>query len=566
MHKVLFLLALLILATLPPLPASAQSRRVSLPTLSRRSFPAKATLRVENLRGNITVHLGRASSIEVTASRSTGEVRSEELIVAQTAGALSLITRPDTDAIDLKVTTPEGTDLRLFSDSGNIRVTGAPAGVFARSRTGSVTIELPTDLDVDVALTGSSVNTPPSLRSISLKTSTSVYGQIGQGGSIVTAHSDRGEVTLTNISEGQMMASTRTSDDLADTSPTRSRRAEESDEPILRNHNSDSDKVTPIRPVLRHNRDTASSTEAPKASTESDDSDAENVLKIESQLVTLNASAVDDAGRPVVDLSQSDFSVFEDGVKQEIVHFQSVNVPFNLVLLIDLSGSVKEKIRLIQRSAWRFVQATRPEDKVAIVTFTSSTRLVSPLTNDRELLRRRIESIRNPEGGTNFYDAVYDTLRWLVNKSRGERNAIVVMSDGVDNALPGVPGSGSEVSFIELYNLVQESDTIIFPVYLNTEQEAVEDWGFRLNEAYSIARKQLRDLAETTGGNIYYANKVSDLDGCYEQVASELRTIYSLGYYPSNSEKDGSYRKIRVKVARSDVQVKARRGYYAKRS
>lgn len=544
MHKVL--VAILILSTLP-FPASAQSRRASS---GRRSFPAKATLRLENLRGNITVELGRAASIELVPSR---EVRSEELIVAQTAGALSVITRPDADSspIDLRVTAPEGTDLRLFSDSGSIRVTGAPAGVFARSRTGNVKIELPSDIDADVALTGGSVSSPQSLRSISLKTPTSVYGQMGQGGPIVTAHSDRGEVAL--VAQGQVSPSDAV-EVVADT-PARSRRAEE---PVLRNPNT----VGGTPPVLRRSTGSA---EPSEASAESDDLDGDNVLKIESQLVTLNASAVGAEGRPVVDLSQNDFSVFEDGVKQEVVHFQSVNVPFNLVLLIDLSGSVKEKIKLIQRSAWRFVQATRPEDKVAIVTFTSSTRLVCPLTNDRELLRQRIESIRSPEGGTNFYDAVYDTLRWLMNKSKGERNAIVIMSDGVDNALPGVPGGGSEVSFIELYNLVQESDTIIFPVYLNTEQEAIEDWGFRLSEAYNIARKQLRDLAETTGGNIYYANKVSDLDGCYEQVAAELRTIYSLGYYPSNSEKDGSYRKIRVKVARNDVQVKARRGYYAKR-
>ncbi len=542
MHKVL--VAILILSTLP-FPASAQSRRASSPS-EHRSFPAKATLRLENLRGNITVELGRAASIELVPSR---EVRSEELIVAQTAGALSIITRPaaDSSPIDLKITAPEGTDLRLFSDSGSIRVTGTPAGVFARSRTGNVKIELPPDIDADVALTGSSVSSPQSLRSISLKTPTSVYGQMGQGGPIITAHSDRGEVTL--VTQGQISHSDVV-EIVADT-PARSRRAEE---PAL-------SKPNTAPPVLRRSTTTA---EPSKTSAESDDLDGDNVLKIESQLVTLNASVVGAEGRPVVDLSQKDFSVFEDGVKQEVVHFQSVNVPFNLVLLIDLSGSVKEKIKLIQRSAWRFVQATRPEDKVAIVTFTSSTRLVSPLTSDRELLRQRIESIRNPEGGTNFYDAVYDTLRWLMNK-KGERNAIVVMSDGVDNALPGVPGGGSEVSFIELYNLVQESDTIIFPVYLNTEQEAIEDWGFRLSEAYNIARKQLRDLAETTGGNIYYANKVSDLDGCYEQVAAELRTIYSLGYYPSNSEKDGSYRKIRVKVARNDVQVKTRRGYYAKR-
>ncbi|MCS6885946.1 MAG: VWA domain-containing protein [Acidobacteriota bacterium] len=539
----------------------AQSRRQG------EIFPARAVIRLENLRGNLVVELSNTVTVEVRAVREgVGGVSSSELRVSQTDKELSISTRPEREKIDLFVRAPRGTQLRLLSDVGNIRVDGVSAEVFARSRVGDIELVLVPDLDADVALSGSNVVAAQALVSLGLRSARAVYGQLGRGGVIVTAHSDAGKVKLSlgespaGVADVANVGSEPAGGGLsgvheADASEARSSSGQDTSAGVSSKRE---------RPVLRRAEEKVADM---RTTSSSDDDDlGDNVLRIESQLVTLNASVVDAAGKAVVDLTKDDFAVYEDGIKQEVVHFQSVNVPFNLVLLIDLSGSVKDKLRLIRRSAWRFVQSARPEDKIAIVTFTSSTRLVCTFTNDRELLRQKIENIREPEGGTNFYDALHDTLRWVVNKKRGERNAIVVMTDGVDNALPGVPGSGSQVSFIELYNLVQESDTIIFPVYLHTEQEAIEDWGLNLSQAYQIARKQLNQLAETTGGSIYYANEISDLEGCYEQVASQLRTIYTLGYYPSNSERDGSYRKIRVKVGRAGLQVKSRRGYYAHRS
>jgi VWFA-related protein len=267
----------------------------------------------------------------------------------------------------------------------------------------------------------------------------------------------------------------------------------------------------------------------------------------------------------MLDLQKEDFLVYEDKIQQEVAHFQTVRSPFNLVLLIDLSGSVRDKLRLIRRAALRFVEAIRPEDRVGIVVFSGASRVISPLTNDREALKERIETIDKPEGGTNFYDALDETLKMVDSSISGERNAIVIMSDGVDNALPGVPGDGSDITFNELFDRVQESDTVIFPIYLDTEAEASMQYGQMMTMAYSMARKQLQELAEATGGTMFYAGRVEDLEGRYDEVAAALRTIYSLGYYPTNSTKDGTFRHIQVQVKRDGAKIKARRGYYAKK-
>jgi VWFA-related protein len=186
------------------------------------------------------------------------------------------------------------------------------------------------------------------------------------------------------------------------------------------------------------------------------------------------------------------------------------------------------------------------------------------LTDDRQALKERIDKIRKPDGGTKFYDAVEDTLHLLLNSRNNERNVIVIMSDGVDNSLPHVPGEGSETTFDQLIRDVEESNATIFPIYLDTEADAIKDFSKQISIAYAIARKQLAELAEDTGGTLFYAKTASDLAGRYQQVIDQVSMIYSLGYYPNSNERGSGYRKIRVQVDRDDAQVRSRRGYFAK--
>ena len=291
-----------------------------------------------------------------------------------------------------------------------------------------------------------------------------------------------------------------------------------------------------------------------------------DTIRIDTDLVNLNVSVVNrNAALGAGHLEQKDFAVFENGAPQEILFFASEEAPFDLVLLLDLSGSTADKIGLIRKSAKRFVDAARPADRIAIFIFTSEIEVVSKLTNDHNALKKSIDDIEKPFGGTNFWDALRFVLEHVTGQSRVEnrRSAVVVMTDGVDNALPGVYGEGSSTSFEDLLKIVQRLDTIVLPIYLDTEKEQNKHGA--LTEAYALARQQLAMLAAESGNVIYQAKKVKDLEGVYQQVIRDLSTVYSIGYRPGNLVRDGSWRAVSVQLlGHSDLAVRAKRGYYGK--
>jgi VWFA-related protein len=290
----------------------------------------------------------------------------------------------------------------------------------------------------------------------------------------------------------------------------------------------------------------------------------EETITIDTGLVDLNVSVFSrNTKTPVGDLQQKDFVVLENGEPEEISFFASASTPFDLVLLLDLSGSTADKLDLIKKSAKRFVEAARPTDRIGIVTFTNAPQLVSGLTSDRDALFERIKKIEKPRGGTNFWDALYYVLKAMLGQA-SRRSAVIAMTDGVDNALPGVAGDGSAVSFEELLEAVRQSDTIVLPVYLDTEREMLKER--RATEiSYLYARRELAQLAAESGSIVYQARKLEDLKGIYEQVIRDLGTVYSIGYRPKNTERNGSWRNVTVQlVGRPDLAARTKRGYYAK--
>jgi Ca-activated chloride channel homolog len=288
-------------------------------------------------------------------------------------------------------------------------------------------------------------------------------------------------------------------------------------------------------------------------------------ISIDTDLVNLNVSVYSrNASQSASTLLQKDFRVFENGERQEISFFASSEAPFDLVLLLDLSGSTADKIDLIRKSSKRFVDAARPDDRIAIVTFTAEIQVVSRLTSDNLALKKSIDGIEKPQGGTNFWDALRFVLEHVLGQSRTERrrSAIVVMTDGVDNALPDVRGGGSVTSFEELIEVEQHFDTIVLPIYLDTEKEA--NFNSTPKSAYALARKQLAILAAESGNEVYRARKIKDLEGLYPQVMRGLSTVYSIGYRPTNLARDGSWRDVKVELNdHPELAVRARRGYYA---
>ena len=290
-----------------------------------------------------------------------------------------------------------------------------------------------------------------------------------------------------------------------------------------------------------------------------------DTIRIDSDLVNLQVSVLSrDPLKPPTYLQQRDFKILDDGVQQEITFFAAGDAPFDLVLLLDLSGSTADKLKLIRKSSKRFVEASRSMDRIAIVTFTDDYELVSPLTSDHKELLRVIDDIERLTRGTNFWDALRYVLEGVVRPGQSaRRSAVVVMTDGVDNALPDVGGEGSRTTFEELVSVVERSEAVLFPVFLDTEKEEVKRHRTPAS-AYVLARGQLGQLAEISGTVVYRASKVSDLESVYEQIMRDLGTVYSIGYRPENNTRDGKWHRVSVGlVDRSDLTARTRKGYYA---
>ena len=288
-----------------------------------------------------------------------------------------------------------------------------------------------------------------------------------------------------------------------------------------------------------------------------------DVIKTETNLVSLNVSVFNSKSKTLVgSLTKEDFRVQENGQEQTVTYFASTDVPFDLVLLVDLSGSTENKRGLIKQSTLRFIDAARPTDRLAIVTFSGSPNVVSPLTLDRAQLKASVANMEGV-GGSNVWDAVKFALDEVVGpKSLERRRAVVLMSDGVDGDLlrPGLT-EGSNTTFADLLEEVRQTDTLIVPIYLDTE----EDYGNPYEkQAYENARRTLSLLADESGGRYYRARKLSDLNGVYEQVINDLGKVYSLGYKPTNATRDRTWRWVQVSIANNpDLVARTRPGYYA---
>ena len=284
------------------------------------------------------------------------------------------------------------------------------------------------------------------------------------------------------------------------------------------------------------------------------------VLRVDTNLVSVNVSVYSKKLRTHVStLSQKDFTISEDNHDETITFFAATDVPFDLVLLVDLSGSTAGKRQLILKSMQSFIHAARPSDRLAIVTFTDTAQVASPLTDSRTKLLESLGGIGTGNGSSFVWDALKFTLDQVVGpKLLDRRRAVVFMTDGVDNALSG-PTGGSAISFADLLEAVRRNDALIIPIYLDTEGP------YPGSRIYENARKTLALLAEESGGLYYKARRIEDLDGVYGQVIEDLGKVYSLGYRPTNDKHDGTWRAVKILLpSQPSLIPRSRPGYYAK--
>lgn len=269
-------------------------------------------------------------------------------------------------------------------------------------------------------------------------------------------------------------------------------------------------------------------------------------------VVSLNVTVTDGTNHYVTDLKAEDFSVFEDGAKQDLSFFNRSNQPIALALLLDTSASMDEKLGTAQEAAAGFAKRLRPEDVAEVIDFDSRVEILQPFTNDTEVLERAIRQT-TAGGSTSLHNAIYISLKELkkVQARKDEdvrRQAIVVLSDGEDTS--------SLVSFDEVLELAKRSETAIYAVGLRSKDSSSTK-GFR--EAEFV----LRQLAEETGGRSFFPNGADQLAGIYDQISDELSSQYALGYTPKNPRRDGSWRRIVVRVNRPNTRTRTKQGYYA---
>ncbi|HMQ03877.1 MAG TPA: VWA domain-containing protein [Pyrinomonadaceae bacterium] len=287
----------------------------------------------------------------------------------------------------------------------------------------------------------------------------------------------------------------------------------------------------------------------------------EDVLRVETDLITVPVSVFDRSGLYVANLRRSDFRIFEDGIEQEIAYFGTEDKPFTVVLLLDTSLSTTYKIEEIRQAAMAFVDQLRMQDSVMVIDFNRNIKVRTEVTNDRSRIFRAIQKA-NFGSGTSLYDAVDFTLRRRLDAIPG-RKAIVLFTDGVDT-------TSRRAGYDSTLSLAEEADAMIFPIYYNTFAwnrprlgfpEIYSQIGTR-PEDYALGRKYLDEISEYTGGRVFRPESTpGGLAAAFEGIAEELRRQYNIGYIPAKRGNPGERKLITVRVNRPNLNVRARDSY-----
>jgi Ca-activated chloride channel homolog len=271
------------------------------------------------------------------------------------------------------------------------------------------------------------------------------------------------------------------------------------------------------------------------------------------EIINLNLSVTDARNNYVTDLEEKDFAVFEDGIRQELSLFTHENLPISMVVMIDVSASMDEKLPQARAAAIQFVKTLRPQDSAQVLQFNDRATVLQAFTADTGSLEAAINKT-SASGPTALHNALYIALKDLgKQKKAGElkRRAIILLSDGEDTA--------SLVTDEQVLDLARKTEINIYAVSLRPNR--AQD---RTRQAFSQAEFLLTALSRDTGGRVFFPNSLSELDRVYAQIAEELRTQYSLGYVSANRRRDGKWRRIVVRIpSRDELQIRHKLGYYA---
>lgn len=361
------------------------------------------------------------------------------------------------------------------------------------------------------------------------------------------------------------------------------------------NSNTTNQNQTKRPPVLigGGSSNTKTSTQSPTADTaDTAGTEDDEVIRVETNLVTIPVSVLDRDGRFISGLRQSDFQIFEDGAPQKIEYFAPVEQPFTVVLLIDVSPSTQFKIDEIQNAAIAFVNQLRQDDRVMVIAFDQRVHVLSRPTNNRSVLRDAIRQA-NFGDGTSLYEAVDVAISQQLRQIQG-RKAVVLFTDGVDT-------TSKRANYQSTVRQAEEADAMIYPIRYDTSGDMVGGGGGNypypsgrsgggggvlgailggiLNggnvrigtgggggrggsrSEYETGRRYLEDLARMSGGRAFEARSLYNVDAAFSGIAEELRRQYSIGYYPEAVGQAGQRKQIKVRTNRNDAVVRAKTSY-----
>jgi VWFA-related protein len=272
------------------------------------------------------------------------------------------------------------------------------------------------------------------------------------------------------------------------------------------------------------------------------------IFSTETRLVQLPVTVSDKGGHLVNNLPQSAFQVFENGVQQTIKLFKPEDVPISLGLVIDNSGSMREKRTSVESAALALVRDSNKLDEVFVVNFNDEPYLDADFTSDISVMEQGLTKI-DSRGGTAMREAIRVSVDHLKDKAKRDKKVILIVTDGNDNA--------STTTLDAVVRLAQQDDVLIYAIGLLSDEEKREA---------GKAKRALNALTENTGGLVFYPKEVSEVEKIAHEVASDIRHQYTIGYTPTNTALDGTFRPVKVTVkAPGNPVARTRSGYYATR-
>ena len=547
-NKLLVILFLLVGFTCPTF---AQGFKQEIET------PEKVSVSIKNLEGRVSVVASESHQKKVTVeAQSAGlAIAPDDVKVDSKGGRVTIDVRPrgEKNRIDLVITVPLRSRIEVEGEDGSVDVVGNVESASVKTDTGTIHADVPLDaLKFDFLWEASrprymsDVELPP--------VKEKAGGTFKLSGRLGEKEAKKEETVALDFRTQRGVVLLNVDPSMAP-SDLRERPLTEAARAIVRS--GDSELVEAIRKVApKMFGDYAKTLPPPdkEPALVNRTPPGRIVSSVAPQLLRFNASVTDRNGRAIGGMRESDFTVWENGVERRVTDVSPANEPFNLVLLLDVSGSVEERMDFIRKAARDFLRTASPQDRISIISFRDDVQIISDFSTDRQMLSRKLDEI-DAGGGTALYDALGYVLSEPLKRLRGERTAIVVMSDGDDNK--------SFLPFPAILEALTESGALVYPLYVPSglipessvpkPEITIDPLRTRYLTLTTRAEEEGRKLAAASGGIYYPIRRLEDLQTAYNDVVAQLRSAYTITY-ASNSV--SSTPRVRVRTNRDGASVR----------